>query len=273
MEGDSISLNGGGAVVDGNQIAITSAGTYSISGTLNDGQIIVNTKDQETVKLILNGVDITYSKSSPLYVKNAVKTIITLADNTDNYITDGEHYIIEDSNVENPESIDPNATIFSKDDLTINGGGTLTVNANYNNGIQSKDDLRITGGDISVTAVNDGIKGRDSIVVKGGNITVVASGDGMQSTNDEDPERGYVSIEGGTFNITAGADGIQAETSLEIGGGDITIYGLPHAKAVRISRPCISTLSSSIRMEPSALTVSKPVNINSSFELTNHPGV
>ncbi len=62
----------------------------------------------------------------------------------------------------------PNAAIFSNDDLTINGGGSLTVDANYNNGIQSKDDLHITGGNISVTAVNDGIKGRDSIAVRDG---------------------------------------------------------------------------------------------------------
>lgn len=223
LEGDSITLNGDGAVVDGNQVAITSAGTYMISGTLDDGQIIVNTKDQEAIKLIFNGVNITYSKSSPVYIKNAVKTIITLADNTDNYITDGDHYIVEDSNIENPESIDPNAAIFSKDDLTINGNGSLTVNANYNNGIQSKDDLKITGGNITVNAVNDGIKGKDSIAIKDGNITINAGADGMQSNNDSNSEKGYVFIENGTINIISGEDGIQAETSLVVTGGDITV--------------------------------------------------
>jgi hypothetical protein len=223
LDGDSITLNGDGAVVDGNQIAITSAGTYIISGTLDDGQIIVNTKDQETVKLIFNGVDITYSKSSPIYVKNAKKTVITLADGTNNYIADGDSYIIEDSGIENPKSVAPNAAIFSKDDLTINGNGSLTVNANYYNGIQSKDDLKITGGNITVNAVNDGIKGRDSIAIKDGNITINARADGMQANNDTDSEKGYVSIEGGTINITAGEDGIQAETSLVVTGGDITV--------------------------------------------------
>jgi hypothetical protein len=131
LESDSIILNGDGAVVDENQIAITSAGTYSISGNLDEGQIIVNTKDQETVRLIFNGVDITCSWSSPVYIKNAIKTVITLADGTDNFVTDGNSYIVEESTIKNSESIEPNAAIFSKDDLTINGRGSLTVNANY----------------------------------------------------------------------------------------------------------------------------------------------
>ncbi len=223
LAGDSIEFYGSGAVVDGNQIAITSAGTYCINGTLNDGQIIINTKDEKTVRLILDGMDITCSTSAPIYIKNAEKTVITLADGTENFVTDGDSYLADNSHIEDSESIEPNAAIFSKDDLTINGNGALTVNANYNNGIQSKDDLIITGGNVTVNAVNDGIKGRDSIAVKDGNIIVDAGADGMQSNNDSDEEKGYVFIEGGTIFITAGEDGIQAETSMMISGGDITI--------------------------------------------------
>jgi hypothetical protein len=218
FEGSSITFAGSGATVNDNIITITSAGMYSISGNLDDGQIIVNTEDKETVRLVLNGVDIACSTSTPIYVINAEKTVITLADGTENYVTDGDSYIFEDT-----ESDEPNAAVFSKDDLTINGNGSLTVNANYNNGITSKDDLKITGGNIIVNAVNDGIKGKDSIAVKDGIITVNAGGDGMQSHNDEDPEKGYVSIEDGTLNITAGADGIQAATGILIEDGNITI--------------------------------------------------
>ena len=200
LEGDSITFEGSGATVNGNIVTITSAGMYSISGTLNDGQIIVDTQDAETVELVLNGADITYSTSAPIYVSNAGKTVITLADGTENYVTDGASYLFEDAEDE------PNAAIFSKDDLTINGNGSLTVNANYNNGIASKDDLKITGGSITVTAVNDGIKGRDSIAVKDGTITINAGGDGMQANNDIDAEKGYVAIEGGTLDITAGLE-------------------------------------------------------------------
>ena len=143
LQGASITLDGGGAVVDGTQVAITSAGTYSVSGALDDGQIVVDTDPEATVELILNGVDIASSTSAPIYVKNAGASVITLADGTENSVTDGDSYLVEDSFVEDPQSIEPNAAIFSKDDLTINGGGSLNVDANYNNGIQSKDDLEI----------------------------------------------------------------------------------------------------------------------------------
>ena len=218
LEGDSITLDGNGAIVDGSTITITSAGTYSVSGTLIDGQIKVDTQDKETVKLVLNGVDITCSTSAPIYIVNAEKTVLTLAEGSENFVTDGDSYVFEDT-----ETDEPNAAIFSHDDLTINGDGSLTVEANYNNGIQSKDDLIIVSGNINVSAINDGIKGRDSIAVRDGNITVNAGGDGLQSNNNEDSERGYIAIEGGTLNITAGLDGIQAETSLVISAGNITI--------------------------------------------------
>jgi hypothetical protein len=218
LDGDSITFTGDGATVNGRTITITSAGTYSISGTLDDGQIIVDTEDQEKVGLILNGVNISSSTSAPIYVLNADKTVITLADGTENYVTDGDSYIFADV-----ESDEPNAAIFSKDDLTINGSGSLIVDANYNNGIASKDDLKITGGSVTVTAANDGIKGKDSIAIKDGFITVNAESDGMQSHNDGDAEKGYIAIEGGTLNITAGADGIQAATSILIEDGNITI--------------------------------------------------
>jgi hypothetical protein len=218
LSGDAATVEGIGATAEGSVVTITSAGKYRISGTLNDGQIIVDTQDEETVYLVLEGADITSSTSAPIYVMNAEKTVITLAEGSENMVTDGTAYVLEDAT-----SDEPNAAVFSKDDLTINGSGSLTVNANYNNGITSKDDLKITGGSITVNAVNDGFKGRDSIAILDGTIIVNAGGDGLQSNNDEDPEKGTISIEGGTFDITAGLDGIQAETALVISGGEITI--------------------------------------------------
>jgi hypothetical protein len=218
LSGDSATLDGTGVAILDGIIKIVSGGTYVITGTLDDGQIMVDVGSEETVRLVLNGVDITCSTSAPIYVLNAVKVIITLEEGKENYITDGSSYVLADLT-----SDEPNAAIFSNDDLTINGEGWLIVDANYNNGIQSKDDLHITGGNITVNAVNDGIKGRDSIAVKDGNITIDAGGDGMQSNNDEDAAEGFIAIEGGTINITAGADGIQAETSILISGGDIII--------------------------------------------------
>ncbi|MCR1950823.1 carbohydrate-binding domain-containing protein [Clostridium sp. DSM 100503] len=216
--GENISVEGNGVVVEENKVIINSAGTYSISGTLSDGQIIVNAGDEDNVELILNGVNISCSNSSAIYVKNSKNTYIILADGTENQMTDGENYVFDDESTD-----EPNATIFSKSDLFINGAGSLIVNANYNNGITSKDDLEIGDANISVTSVHDGIRGKDSITITSGNITINSQGDGMKSNNAEDAERGYVLIQGGTINITSGEDGIQAETNVTITGGDITI--------------------------------------------------
>ena len=218
LEGDSIQYDGSGATVSGSTITITSAGTYSLSGTLNSGQIIVDAADEDKVTLILNNASITSSARAPIFVRNAEKLVITLADGTQNSVTDSSPALFEDV-----ESEDLNAAIFSKDDLTINGNGSLTVNANYNNGITSNDDLKITGGVITVNAVNDGLKGKNYIAVKAGTITVNAGGDGLQSNNDEDDERGYVLVEGGTLNITAAKDGIQAVTNVVISSGTLNL--------------------------------------------------
>jgi Carbohydrate-binding domain-containing protein Cthe_2159 len=218
LEGDSITVEGTGATVSGSVVTVTAAGTYRISGTLNNGQIVVNTEDEATVTLALNDVNITNTSSAPIYVKSADKVVITLADGTQNTVTDGASYVFEST-----ESNEPNATIFSNDDLTINGNGSLTVNGNYNNGIATDDDLKITNGVITVNTVNDGIKGKNYIAVKDGTITVNAGGDGLQSNNDEDATKGYLLIEGGTLNITSGLDGIQAETQLTVNGGNINI--------------------------------------------------
>ncbi|MEZ4644506.1 MAG: carbohydrate-binding domain-containing protein [Chloroflexota bacterium] len=217
LAGDSIAVEGTGASVNGSTVTITAAGSYRISGVLRDGQILVDTQDEDAVILVLDGIDITNSTSAPIFVSNADKTVIDLAAGTENVVTDGSSYVFAEATDE------PNAAIFSKDDLTITGSGSLTVNANYNNGIASKDDLKITGGTITVNATNDGIKGRDSLAILDGTITIRAGADGMQANNDTDAEKGFVVIEGGTLNITAVSDGIQAETQLLISGGSINI--------------------------------------------------
>ncbi len=216
LQGSSIAIEGSGATAVGSVATITAAGTYSISGTLTNGQVIVDTMDDGQVTLILNGANITCSHSSPIYVANADKTEITLATGTQNKITDGTSYPYATTE-------DPNAAIFSHDDLIISGSGSLTVDAKFNDGITSKDELTIANGTITVNAVDDGIKGKDCVTIQAGTITVTAGGDGLQSSNEEDLSKGVVAIEGGTLKITAGADGIQGETQVVIDGGSISI--------------------------------------------------
>ncbi len=216
LSGDSIVVEGNGVTVDGKSATITAAGTYHLSGALNEGQIIVNTQDEEKVVIVLDGVALTSSAGASIYVANAKKTVITLAAGTENVVSSGAPEVGADTDA-------PNAAIFSHDDLTINGAGALTVNATYNHGIVSKDDLKITGGMITVNAAKDGVKGRNSIAVKAGTLTVTAGGDGLQSNNDQEAEEGYIAIEGGALTITAGQDGVQAETRLAISGGVVVI--------------------------------------------------
>lgn len=215
---NGVSVTGSGATVDGNKITISKGGTYSVSGTISDGQIIVNASDTDKVYIILNGVNITCSDSSPIYVVNADKTVISLEDGTENTVTDTANYVFEDETTD-----EPNAAIFSKDDLVITGTGSLTVNGNYNDGITSKDDLKIENGNITVNSIDDGIRGKDSVEIYGGTITINAEGDGIRSNNTEDTTKGYVYIEDGTINITSGTDGIQASTEVLVEGGTVNI--------------------------------------------------
>ncbi|MDU1004076.1 carbohydrate-binding domain-containing protein [Clostridium butyricum] len=216
--GASIKTEGSGVDIENNIVKITKGGTYSISGTLSEGQIVIEATKLDKVYIVLNGVNITNSKGAAIYIKEADKAVIAMEDNTDNYLTDGKTYAFEDENKD-----EPNGTIFSKTDLVFIGNGSLTVNGNYDRGIVGKDDLQIENGNITVNSVGDGIHGRDSIVVTGGDIVINSGGDGMQSNNDENTEKGYVLIEGGNINITSNEDGIQGENNVYVRNGEIKI--------------------------------------------------
>lgn len=208
-------VEGNGVDINENIITINTAGTYSISGNLSDGQIIVSTDKEKKTYILLDGVDITCKNSSPIQILSSEKTILALADNSKNKISDGETYDESENN--------PDAAIFSKEDITFIGSGSLEVNGNYDKGIVSKDDLMIESGNISVKSVADGIKGKDSVVVRGGSLTIDAGGDGIQAYNADDEDKGYISLEDGTIKIISEQDGVQAETNLLIAGGNLEI--------------------------------------------------
>ena len=214
----SITTDGeGGVLVDGQVITIKTSGTYVLEGTLLDGQILVDTEDTGIVRLVMNGVSITSQTTAPIYVKQSDKTVISLEEGTENTVTDATQYVFDENTDE------PSAAIFSKDDLTINGAGDLTVNANYNDGITGRDQLLVTGGNITVHAADDGIVGRDVFAMRDANITIEATGDGVKSSNDEDEKKGNIVLESGALTITAGGDGIQAEKAITVIDGDYSI--------------------------------------------------
>ena len=211
-------VEGDGARVDGSTVTISKAGTYVVSGTLSDGQIMIDAGTEDVVRIILNGASLSNSRTSPIYGLQSDKIILTLAEGTENYISDAAGYVYDTAGED-----EPNAAVFSKDNLVINGSGTLTVAGNYECGIRSKDDLTIISGTFNIEAMSDGLKGKDSVVIKDGNLQIKAGKDGIKSNHDTDTEKGYIWIDGGVILITAGDDGIQAETKVVVNGGQIVI--------------------------------------------------
>lgn len=203
-----------GVKVSGSTVTITEAGTYVLSGTLTDGQVIIDACDEDDVRLVLENASITCTTTAPIYAKNADKVIISLPENTESTVTD---------TVTGTDGNDAlTAAIFAKCDLSVNDTGTLNVNANANDGITSEDKLKITGGVLNITSADDGLVGKDAVLIKDGTVHITASGNGIKSTKSE-ADKGYVYIGGGTVNITAEQDGIQAETSVLISAGEVNI--------------------------------------------------
>lgn len=216
LSDEEIKISGKGAAAEGSRVKITEAGTYVLDGSLSDGQILVEAGKEDLVRLVFNGVDISCSDSAPVYITNADKTVLILAEGSENTVTDGTSYTLN-------EDEEPNAAIFSKDDLTINGTGALTVTADYHNGIGCKDDLKLVNGQISVKAKNHGIKGNDSVAIRDGSYSVVTEGMGIKTTNETDDNKGYIYVEGGTFTIQSEDDGLHSNAMIAILGGTFTI--------------------------------------------------
>ncbi len=217
LSDSGVTTSGSGVTSEGSEVTISEAGTYVITGSLSDGQVIVSASNEDKIQLVLAGVTIHNEDGPAIYIKNADKTFITLVDNTSNVLSDGTSYALEEN------SDEPYATLFSKDDLTINGGGSLEVQGNYRHGICSKDDLVITGGSIRVKANEDALRGRDCVKILSGTFTLESGEDAIKSNNDEDGTKGFVSIDGGTFAISAGDDAVHAESVLFVNDGTIDI--------------------------------------------------
>ncbi len=231
--GASVQNDNGCVTVNGGEVLITCAGDYDFSGSYTgaDAQIrVYSPKADSGVYLNLRGLTLENTADAPIYVQMASKTFVVAKKETTNKLSDGKtrtksYTYVNDKGVEKVDTTA--AAIYSKDDLTIKGEGTLTVNGNYNNGIQSSNDLRFRGETIlTVNANNNGIKGKGMVDIEKGNITITATtGDGIKSDectiNGSDTTitegKGIVSIKGGTIKITkAGDDGIQAYNYLMI---------------------------------------------------------
>ncbi|MFV0400181.1 MAG: carbohydrate-binding domain-containing protein [Oscillospiraceae bacterium] len=217
LNGTTAEITGAGAEAAEGIVTISKGGVYVLSGSFT-GSIVVAASSGDDVQLVLNGVTLQADKNAAIYCSQADNLLITLADGTTNSVTDAENFAYSD--VTNEE---PDAAIFSKIDLTIDGTGSLTVVANYNNGIGTKDDLVVESGTLDITAANHGMRGRDSVTVLDADITISSGADGIQSNNDEDTSKGWITLSDGSYQITAGNDAVQAETALTVSGGSYTL--------------------------------------------------
>ena len=199
-EAVSIAFNGDGAAcasstvtVEGGTVTISAAGTYVLSGTLNDGSVVVNVGDDDKVQLVLNGVDITASDTAAIVVENADKVFVTLAEGTGNALTSAAF----------DEESDVDAAVFARDDITFNGTGALTI-ASAKHGIVGKDDVKFASGSYTIAAESRGIDANDSIRIADGSFTVSSGKDAVRCKNSEDAAKGYIVIFDGSFDLTAG---------------------------------------------------------------------
>lgn len=200
---------------DGKDITITKAGVYTITGSAKNATIIIDAADDDKVQLELGGITITNDSAPAIYVKNADKVFVTTKSGTTSSLSvTGTFTADGDTNTD--------AVIFSKDDIVLNGEGTLNISSS-NNGISGKDDIKITGGTISIDSAADAVEANESISAAGGNITINSQKDGLHAENDEDNTTGEIYISGGTFTINAASDAIQATTQVQIDGGTLNL--------------------------------------------------
>jgi hypothetical protein len=216
----SASSSSAGIVAEGQAFVITKGGVYELSGNLSNGQLRVRVPKTEQVDLIFKGFTAASSKSAPLYVESADKVVIELAAGTVNSLTDAAVYQFAD-----PSITKPNACLYSADDLTIKGDGSLTVTGNYNNGIASKNDLRIKGGQITVSAPNNILKGGDSVLVEKGTLKLLGGEDAIKTDNEVDLDKGTILIMSeAKINIQCLDDALQATQGITVEAG-ATITG------------------------------------------------
>ncbi len=218
----TISLDGASAQADsdlvqisGSNVTVTGAGTYILSGTLDNGSIIVDAAMEDKVQLVLNGVTVQSDSFVAIYVKQADKVFVTLANGTVNTLSSFGFAQIDESKVD--------GVIYSKDDLTLNGGGALQITSPAGHGIVGKDEVKITGGTYAIQAAKHAIAAKDSLAVADGSFTLRAGEDGLHAENKDDETLGNLLIAGGSFDIQANDDAVHANTVLQIDDGSLTL--------------------------------------------------
>ena len=216
LSGDSASCSSDAVEISGSTITIKDEGTYILSGTLDNGMIIVNADKTDKTQLVLNNVSIHSETSAPVYILQADKVFITIAEGSSNTLSNGGTFTaIDDNNID--------AVIFSKEDLTLNGAGTLTITSPAGHGIVSKDSLKLTSGTYDISSASHALTGKDDVCIANANFTLTSGKDGIHAENTDDTALGLVYIQSGTFTIASEGDGISAASYMQIDDGNFNI--------------------------------------------------
>lgn len=214
LDDENSSCDSDAVTIDSQTVTITGEGTYLISGSLSNGSIVVDVEDSEKVQLVFDNISITNESGAAVYVRQADKVFLTLAEGSENIIVSDGTTTEDDSNID--------GAIFAKDDLTINGTGTLNVTSAAH-GIVCKDDLVVTGGTYCITAEKQGFSGKDSVRIADGTFEIISGGDAIHSENEEDENKGFVYMADGTFTLNADGDGISASYVVQLDDGTYEI--------------------------------------------------
>lgn len=214
LTGSSASCDAESVVISGSTVTIAEEGVYLLSGRL-EGMIVVETADTDKVQLVLDGAEISNGTNAAIYAKEADKLFITLADGSLNSLSSGGYTEIDENNID--------GVIFAKCDLTINGSGSLSIEAAEGHGVVTKDDLVVAGGILTVNAEGHGLEGKDSVRIAAGQLNLNTGKDGIHSENSDNTEKGYVYVADGQVVIISDGDGISAGYCLQIDGGSFSI--------------------------------------------------
>lgn len=127
--------------------------------------------------------------------------------------------------------------IHANGDITVTGGGVEVSSGD--DGFHADGTLTVSGGSILVTDSYEGLEG-NIILISGGDIDITSQDDGLNAAGGADqsgmgwgstPDDSFsaaapeLHISGGTLVIDSEGDSIDSNTSFDISGGDITLYG------------------------------------------------
>ena len=216
LNGTTATASSDSVKISGSKITITEEATYVVSGELTDGMLIVNASDTAKLQIVFNGVNIKSETSAALYILEADKVFLTLADGSTNTIENGGSFTaIDDNNID--------GALFSKQDLTMNGTGSLTVTSPAGHGIVCKDDLVITGGRYEVNSASHGLDANDSVRIASSDLTIDAGKDAIHCENTDDTSFGFIYMASGDIKAEAEGDGIAAGAYMQIEDGTIDL--------------------------------------------------